>query len=92
MVSSNIDDCEWIMNSRCSFHMTSNSLCFQEFTKIEGGSSLLGDSKSCKIIIIGTTKFRLYDRIERTFEKVRFVARLKNNLISLVNMRRKKCI
>jgi len=42
MVSSSVDDYEWIMDSRCSFHMTPNCLWFQEFTELEEGSKLLG--------------------------------------------------
>jgi len=34
MVSSNIDDTKWIMDSECSFQMTHKRLWFQEFTEL----------------------------------------------------------
>lgn len=79
IVSSNINDCEYIMHYRCSFHMLPNHLWFQTFKKLEEGSFIIGDSKSCNITNIGTDKFCLHDETNRMLEEVSYVPTLKRN-------------
>ncbi|GJY83358.1 hypothetical protein Tco_0496734 [Tanacetum coccineum] len=44
---------DWIMNSRCSYHMTPRFDIFFDFLECDGGSVLLGDNRECKIKGIG---------------------------------------
>ena len=50
MVSHENTETEWILDSGCSFHMTPNKSWFEELDEQVGGSVLLGNYKSCKII------------------------------------------
>ena len=81
---------EWIMDSSCSFHMIPNKPWFEKFTKLQGGSVLLGNNKPCKIQGIGSIRLKLHDWIEKIIQDVRFVLDLKRNLISLGELDRKK--
>ncbi|GKF31051.1 hypothetical protein Tco_0100849 [Tanacetum coccineum] len=40
---------DWIMDSRCSYHMTPTLDIFFDFLECDGGSVLLGDNRECKI-------------------------------------------
>jgi len=59
--------------------MLPNHLWFQTFKKLEEGSFIIGDSKSCNITNIGTDKFCLHDETNRMLEEVSYVPTLKRN-------------
>ena len=80
------------MDSSCSFHMIPNKPWFEKFTKLQGGSVLLGNNKPCKIQGIGSIRLKLHDGIEKIIQDVRFVPDLKRNLISLGELDRKGCL
>ncbi|RDY05996.1 hypothetical protein CR513_10086, partial [Mucuna pruriens] len=54
---------EWILDSWCSFHLT--------LIRTEGGSVLLRNNKSFKVIAAGTIRLKLHDGIERILDDVR---------------------
>ena len=74
---------EWIMNSGCTFHMTSRRDWLLNFKQIEGGKVLMGNDQSCSIIGIGSIRFKIWDGTYRILENVRLVPNLRRNLISL---------
>ncbi|KAG8367168.1 hypothetical protein BUALT_Bualt16G0044500 [Buddleja alternifolia] len=82
-VSNNNSENEWILNLGCTFHMTPNRGWFDEFTKLEGGSVLLGNNKSCKVQGIGSVRIKMFNGIEKVLKQVRYIPELKRNLISL---------
>ena len=65
MVGSGKFDGEWIMDSSCLLHMTPDKPQFKKFSKLQGGSVLLGNNKPCKIQGIGSIGLKLYDGIEK---------------------------
>lgn len=48
----------------------------------EGGSALFRNNKSCKIIGIGTIRLKVDDGTEKILKEVRYIPKLKRNLIS----------
>ena len=63
--------------------MTPNKSWFEDLDEQVSDSVLLGNNKSCKIIAIGSVRFKLHDGAERVIKNVRLVPDLKRNLISL---------
>lgn len=74
---------EWIMDSGCTWHMTPNKDLFKELCDQDGGYVLLGNTKACKIVSVGSVRFKLHDESIRLLTEVRYVPDLKRNLISL---------
>ena len=74
---------EWILDSRCSFHMCPIKAWVEDFKEADGGHVLLSNNKHCKILGTGTIRIKHYDGIERVLEDVRYIPELKRNLISL---------
>ena len=62
--------------------MCPNKGWFENYKQIDGGTVLLGNNKSCKVIGIGSLRIKLHNGIERVLEDVRHVPELKRNLIS----------
>lgn len=74
---------DWMLDSRCSFHLSPNNSYFVSLKEVEYGKVLMGNNTVCKIAGIGTIKFRLHDGMMRTLSNVRYIPELKRNLISL---------
>ena len=55
---------EWILDSGCSFHACPNKGWFENYKQIDGGTVLLGNSKSCKVIGIGSLRIRMHNNKE----------------------------
>lgn len=68
---------EWVLNSRCSFHMTPNEAWFSTITKIEGGKVLLGNNKECAVTGVRDISLKLDDGTVRTLKNVRLVLEFK---------------
>lgn len=49
----------------------------------------MGNDTKCRVICIGTIRFRMFDGIIRTLVDVRHVVKLKNNLISFKALHQK---
>lgn len=77
---------EWILVSDCSFHVTPNRDIFSTYKKVDGGKITLGDIDTCKVIDIDSVLIKMHDGMVRTLYDVRYVPKLKKNLISLGNI------
>ncbi|KAG8503097.1 hypothetical protein CXB51_000873 [Gossypium anomalum] len=73
---------EWILDSRCSFHMCPNREWFSTYSSVEGGVVRMGNYSSSKVIGIGTVKIKMHDGTIRILSDVRYVPDLRKNLIS----------
>ncbi|KAG8479118.1 hypothetical protein CXB51_029811 [Gossypium anomalum] len=62
---------EWILDSRCSFHMCPNREWFSTYSSIEGGVVRMVNDSSSKVIGIGTVKIMIHDGTIRTLSDVR---------------------
>ena len=82
-VSSSSTTNEWIMDLRCSFHMCPNIEWFQNFNDRETDIVYMGNNHSCSVQGIGDISLNLHDNKIRMLTGVRYVPRLKRNLISL---------
>ncbi|GKC14496.1 zinc finger, CCHC-type containing protein [Tanacetum coccineum] len=74
---------DWIMDSRCSYHMTPRLDILFDFLECDGGSVQLGDNRMCKIRCIGKVRIQLRDGSSFVLHNVRYIPQLKRNLISL---------
>ncbi|KAG8473176.1 hypothetical protein CXB51_035117 [Gossypium anomalum] len=74
---------EWILDSSCTFHMSSNRDWFTTYETVSEGVVLMGNNDSCKIAGVGTIKVKMFDGVFKTLSDVRHVPELKRNLISL---------
>jgi hypothetical protein len=57
--------------------------CFINYESVNGGSLLMENGVTCKIVGIGAVKIRMHDGIVRTLKNIRHVPNLKINLIYL---------
>lgn len=83
---------EWILDSKCIFHMCPNKNLFPTYSPIEGEGEveLMGNNSSCKIISTDTIQIWMHDGTIRTLSDVSHVFDLKKNLI-LGNLESKGC-
>lgn len=80
--SSKVDDEEWILDSRWSFHMFPHKEWFLDL-KEEHRTILLGDSKACQIFGSGSINLKFAYGCNRKLRNVRYVSNLKRNLTSV---------
>ncbi|KAL1565167.1 E3 ubiquitin-protein ligase upl4 [Salvia divinorum] len=78
----------WIMDSGCSFHMTSNKGWLMNLEKSEG-SVLLGNDHICHVEAVGSVRLRMHDGSMKILSDVRYIPDIKRNLISLGLLERK---
>ena len=71
------------MDSGCNCHMNPNKDLFEELCDQDGIFVLLGNNKSCKIVSVGSVRFKFHDESIKLLTEVRYVPDLKRNLISL---------
>ena len=71
MVSNNNSSNEWIMDYGCTWHMTPNKDLFEELCDQDGGSIVPRNNKDCKIVGVGSVRFKLHDESIRLLVKVR---------------------
>ena len=74
---------KWILDSGCTYHMCPIREWFFEFQEVDGGVVYMGNDHPCKTIGIGSIKLRNHDGTTRILRDVRYVPKLKKNLISL---------
>ncbi|PKI68005.1 hypothetical protein CRG98_011601 [Punica granatum] len=75
---------EWILYSRCSYHICLDRDYFFRYKSFEGGVILMGNNTAYKTIGIGTVGIRMHDdSVVRTLKDIRIVPDLKKNIISL---------
>jgi hypothetical protein len=86
--SSALADCDmsfstgWILDSACSYHMCPHREWFATYEPLNGGSVSMGNDTKCRVVGIGTIRFRVFDGIVRALIDVRHVVGQKKNLIS----------
>ena len=73
----------WIMDSACSYHMTSNKDWFDTYRLVNSGSILMGNDASCRVVRMGNIKVKMFDGVIRTLCDVRHVLDLGKNMILL---------
>lgn len=81
-IDSNHKD-KWILDSRCTFHMSNFIGYFTEYQKFNEGRLMMGNNTMCRVISLGNVKLRLHDESVLEVKQVRHVPDLKRNLISL---------
>ncbi|GJR85812.1 retrovirus-related pol polyprotein from transposon TNT 1-94 [Tanacetum coccineum] len=79
---------DWIMDSGCSYHMTPRLDIFFDFIECDGGSVQLGNNRECKIRGIGKMRVQLKDGSSFVLHNVRYIPKLKRNLISLGTLKK----
>ncbi len=71
-----------IMDSGCFHHMCPNREWFSTFKELNGEVVLMGDNSPCRTQGIGTIRLKMHDGAVRELTNVRYVPKLKKNLIS----------
>ncbi|KAL1207275.1 Retrovirus-related Pol polyprotein from transposon TNT 1-94 [Cardamine amara subsp. amara] len=73
----------WILDTGCSFHMTSNKEWFETYEAGNFDTVKLADDISYNIVGVGQIKFRMHDGVIRTLTGVKNLPAVKKNMISL---------
>ena len=79
----------WVLDSGCSYHMCPHREWFATYEPLTGGSVSMGNDTKCKVVGIGTIRFKMYDGTNYTLTDVRHVVGLRKNLISFKALDRK---
>ena len=75
---------EWVLDTACTFHMCPHRDWFNTFDSTTSAGSVLGfDNSPCKIEGIGSIRIKMFDGIIRTLTDVRYIPKMKRNLISM---------
>ena len=74
---------EWILDSRCSYHMCPNREMFLDFKEFNGGVVYMGNDSTCKMMGIDSVQIKMFDGVIRKLNDVRYVPDLKKKLIFL---------
>jgi len=82
---------EWILDSGCTFHMCPYKDLFTTLEFVDCGVVLMGNDAQCKIVGIGTIQMKTDDGVVRTLSDVRYIPKLKRNLISLGTLESLRC-
>ncbi|GKC60900.1 zinc finger, CCHC-type containing protein [Tanacetum coccineum] len=75
-------------SSGCSYHMTPRLDILFDFMECDGGSIQLGDNRECKIRGIGKVRVQQKDGSIFVLHNVRYIPKLKRNLISLGTLKK----
>jgi hypothetical protein len=73
----------YILDSACSFCVTSNKDWFDTYRLVNSGIVNMANSAHCKIIGIGNIRIKMFDGMVRMLYDVRHVPEVEKNLISL---------
>ena len=79
----------WIMDSGCSFHVTSNADWLVDMGDAEGTVSL-GNDHICYVKAVGSVRFHMDDGSVKILSDVRYILEIKRNLILLGLLERKE--
>lgn len=82
---------EWILDFGCTFHIYPNKALFTNFHPINRGNVLMGNKMTCQVVEISSTRLKLHDGIIRKLLEVRYITKLKRNLISLGMLDQNRC-
>lgn len=92
MVSDGITRGNWVLDYGCSFHMCPNKTFFNSYETYNGGTIVMGNDSSCKVIGRGTIKLKMLDGTIRELADVRYVPNMKKKLISLGMFDKMGCV
>ena len=74
---------KWILDSGCSYHMCPDQNLFTTYNVFNRCEVLMGNNTMCKVVRLGTIRFKMFDGMIRELRDVRHIPDLKRNLISL---------
>ena len=83
---------QWVLDSGCTFHMCPNRSYFTTYQPCDGGMVLMGNNSMCKVVGIGTVSLRMFDGVAMELKQVRFIPKLKRNLISIGMLDQTSCV
>ena len=73
---------KWVIDSGCSYHMTSRRDWFDTFEEVTSGRVALGDDSTVDVQGVGSVKIKVYGGTVKVLNNVRYVPKLKRNLLS----------
>lgn len=73
----------WVLDSTCSFHICSHREWFSDYSHVHNGDVIIGDESPLEISGIGSIQIKVHDGTFKTLTNVRYVPKMKRNLISL---------
>lgn len=83
MATPNLTQEEWVLDTRCSYHMTPYKDWFLGLEEIDADYVVMANNTRCKVVVFGSINLRFKDRTQGILTHVRYVPKLKRNLISL---------
>ncbi|KAL0793897.1 hypothetical protein Bca101_065274 [Brassica carinata] len=82
---------EWVLDTGCSFHMTSRKDIFMNLTEAAGGRVRMANNSITQVEGIGSVRFRNPDGTTFVLHEVRYMPGIARNLISLGTLESKGC-
>lgn len=82
MVSDSWHQEKWVIESGCSYHMTSRRDWFDTFEEVSSKQVKLGDDFTVDVQGVGSIKIKAYGGTIKVLNNVRYVPKLKWNLLS----------
>jgi hypothetical protein len=73
----------WVLDSACTFHICSHRDWFSDYVQSHAGEVVIRDGSTCEIIGINSIYIQVHDGSIKKLIDVRFVPKLKRNLIYL---------
>ena len=72
-----------ILDSACSFYVTSNRDWFDIYRSVNSSTIIIGNGAYCKITGIGNIRIKMFDGVVKTLCDIRHALDVENNLILL---------
>lgn len=82
---------EWVLDTGCSFHMTSRKDVMIEFKEATGGKVRMANNSYTEVTGIGSVRFKNPDGTTFVLHEVRYMPGIARNLISLGTLEKKGC-
>ena len=73
----------WLVDSEASHHMCLHRSSYHAYQSVDDGIIYMENNVTCKTVVIGSIRIKMYDGIVRTLTDVRYVPELRKNLISM---------
>jgi hypothetical protein len=73
----------WVLDYACAFHICSHRDWFSDYVQSHAGEVVIGDGSTCEIIGNNSIYIQVHDGSIKKLIDVRFVPKLKRNLIYL---------
>jgi hypothetical protein len=72
----------WVLDLAYSFHICSHREWFSDYSHVHDTDVIIGDESPLEISEIGSVQIKVHDGTFKTLSNVRYVPKLKRNLIS----------